>query len=133
MVHYDVLIRTPIIISRPRRGSTTFGLLLNEGQLISLEIRMKRSRETHQIPDNDIVARMSDVQINLTQPQYFSLLALATAIPKILDFSELDEKPMRPKPASTPESHFSGPTSGPQLSQSRLTHRSTGNRSTAYL
>ncbi|KNZ45909.1 uncharacterized protein VP01_76g7 [Puccinia sorghi] len=36
---------------------------------------------------------MSDVQINLTQPH------------------ELDEKPMRPKPVSTPESHFSRPIS----------------------
>jgi len=49
-------------------------------------------------------------------------LALATAIPKILDFSELDEKPMRPKPASTLESYFSRPNSGLQLPLSRLTH-----------
>jgi len=171
-MHYDILIRTPIIIfplpsnstdsliaylgeinasnsfsesngslvTKTKAGLHNIRLtseLSHEGKSNTLEILgdvnidlimsahnvMERSRETHQIPDSDIVAHMSDVQINLTQPQYFSLLALATAIPKILDLSELDEKPIRPKPASTLESHFSHPNSGPQLPQSRLTPR----------
>ncbi|PLW57557.1 hypothetical protein PCANC_01138, partial [Puccinia coronata f. sp. avenae] len=164
-MHYDVLIRTPIIIF-PLDGNSTDSLiaylgeinasnsfsedqgnlvtttkaglhnirltseLSHEGKSNTLEILgdvnidvimttfsiVERSPDCLLIPDSDIVSHMSDVKINLTQPQYFALLALASSIPKILDLSELNEQPRRPKPRSNLESHFSHPDSRSQLS-----------------
>ncbi|MBW0587615.1 hypothetical protein O181_127330, partial [Austropuccinia psidii MF-1] len=40
----------------------------------------------------DIMAQMLDVKINLTQPQYFALMSLVTSVPKIFDFSKLNQE-----------------------------------------
>ncbi|KAA1100602.1 hypothetical protein PGTUg99_027292 [Puccinia graminis f. sp. tritici] len=173
-MHYDILIRTPIIIF-PLDGNSTDSLiaylgeinasnsfsgsgdelvtttraglhnirltseLSHEGKSNTLEILgdvnidlmmatftlAERCRGSNPSPDSDIVAQMSDVKINLTQPQYFALLALASSIPKILDLSELNQDSTRPKPVSNPDSRLSHPNTKPEFSKPRLIEQSS--------
>ncbi|KAA1090635.1 hypothetical protein PGT21_008107 [Puccinia graminis f. sp. tritici] len=173
-MHYDILIRTPIIIF-PLDGNSTDSLiaylgeinasnsfsgsgdelvtttraglhnirltseLSHEGKSNTLEILgdvnidlmmatftlAERCRGSNPSPDSDIVAQMSDVKINLTQPQYFALLALASSIPKILDLSELNQDSTRPKPVSNPDSRLSHPNTKSEFSKPRLIEQSS--------
>jgi vacuolar protein sorting-associated protein 13A/C len=70
---------------------------------------------------------MSDVKINLTQPQYFALLALASSIPKILDLSELNQDSTHPKPVS----NLAHPNSKSEVSKPRLIQQSSHVSSTS--
>lgn len=168
-MHYDILIRTPIIIfprdvsstdsliaylgeihasnsfslSDDKRVSTTKAGLRNirltsefsqESKSNTLEIlgdvnidvliasfgSAGQSHEAHRGPDSDIVAHMSDVKINLTQPQYFTLLALASSVPKIFDLSELNQELTRPKSVSTYDFRKMHPDSNTQVAKAPL-------------
>ncbi|MBW0469311.1 hypothetical protein O181_009026, partial [Austropuccinia psidii MF-1] len=140
-IHYDVLIRTPIIIFPLHKASTDCLIahlgeisasnafasdenklvtkakagihnirltseMHHEGQLqtlqllvdVNIDVRLasfnkeQQNQDSDQGLDTDIVAQMSDVKINLTQPQYFALMSLVTSVPKIFDFSELNQE-----------------------------------------
>ncbi|KAH9459830.1 hypothetical protein Pst134EB_008053 [Puccinia striiformis f. sp. tritici] len=168
-MHYDILIRTPIIIF-PLDGNSTDSLVAYLGEInasnsfsgsddqavtttkaglhnirltselsedgttntleilgdVNIDVMMaafnsvERSHDTNHTPDSDIVAHMSDVKINLTQAQYFALLAIASSVPKILDLSELSQEPIRPKSVSNRDSHLSHPKPRSQVAKPRL-------------
>ncbi|KNZ47409.1 uncharacterized protein VP01_6413g1 [Puccinia sorghi] len=91
---------------------------------MSAHSMMEHSRETHQIPDSDL--KYSDCGPHVKCTNQFNSATVLFSVGSsnshpLLDLSELDEKPMRPKPVSTLESHFSHPISGPQLPQSCMT------------
>ncbi|KNZ50134.1 hypothetical protein VP01_457g3 [Puccinia sorghi] len=112
------------ILDDPRRGSTTCGLLLNclmrENQFPWKFEVMSSTSSYSDVSSTPLGTNLfcltfplaglesfttrlkysdcgpHDVQIKLTQPQYFSLLALATAIPKILDLTNASQTCVNP-------------------------------------
>ncbi|MBW0544995.1 hypothetical protein O181_084710 [Austropuccinia psidii MF-1] len=52
----------------------------------------QKNKDSDQGLDTDIMAQMLDVKINLTKPQYFALMSLVTLVPKLFDFSNLNQQ-----------------------------------------
>ncbi|KAI8450966.1 hypothetical protein BY996DRAFT_6432303 [Phakopsora pachyrhizi] len=159
-MHFDILIRTPIIIF-PRLRNSKDCLIAHLGEInasnsfmgtmekpvvkteaglhnirltsefysdsqcyteqilgdvnvdvVMASTKLDRSVEPSQVPDTDIVAHMSDVKVNVTQPQYLALMRLATSVPRIFDFSEIEDGAHFEKPLTPPHT-FSGSSTPP--------------------